>query len=285
MTSLDLRPLTLGEILDRAFFLYRRHFILFTGIAAIPATITLAFSLIRLFFFGSPRTVITTPGSPAVFSTFDTSGVILTLIYVFIALIAYALSQGGTISAVTEIYLGRQTSIAASFRRAWSETGTLIGTSILNGLVIFLAFLALVIPGFYVACRLIICLPVALVENRGPRDSLSRSWNLTSGYAGRSFLLLLTYSAVAFGIGLLLGAPFGIAILLQRDPATLRIILALNQVASVIASIITTPLLLIGTSIYYFDLRVRKEGFDLQFLLDPSSEHMTRGGSDVPSIL
>src|SRR6202051_3258887 len=36
MATLDLRPLSLGELLDRSFFLYRRHFILFAGISAIP---------------------------------------------------------------------------------------------------------------------------------------------------------------------------------------------------------------------------------------------------------
>src|ERR1700692_148322 len=36
MATLDLRPLSLGEFLDRSFFLYRRHFPLFVGIAAIP---------------------------------------------------------------------------------------------------------------------------------------------------------------------------------------------------------------------------------------------------------
>ena len=32
MSTLDLRPLSIGELLDRTFSLYRRHFILFVGI-------------------------------------------------------------------------------------------------------------------------------------------------------------------------------------------------------------------------------------------------------------
>lgn len=36
MPELDLRPLSLGEILDRTFTLYRRNFLLFAGIIAIP---------------------------------------------------------------------------------------------------------------------------------------------------------------------------------------------------------------------------------------------------------
>lgn len=37
MTPLDLRPLTIGEMLDRAFTLYRRHWTLFVGIMAVFA--------------------------------------------------------------------------------------------------------------------------------------------------------------------------------------------------------------------------------------------------------
>jgi hypothetical protein len=53
MAALDLRPLSLGELLDRTFSLYRKHFFLFVGIAAIPYSfffiINLAFSLLPIF--------------------------------------------------------------------------------------------------------------------------------------------------------------------------------------------------------------------------------------------
>ena len=40
-----LRPLSLGEILDRTFSLYRRHFLLFVGITAIPHLLILVLNL------------------------------------------------------------------------------------------------------------------------------------------------------------------------------------------------------------------------------------------------
>ena len=55
--SLDLRPLTLGELLDRSFSLYRRHFWLFVGIMALPSLLGLAFGLLVALF--NPQ-----PGSP-----------------------------------------------------------------------------------------------------------------------------------------------------------------------------------------------------------------------------
>ena len=52
-----------------------------------------------------------------------------------------------------------------------------------------------------------------------------------------------------------------------------------------LVTVLVSPLLLIANSIFYFDLRVRKEGFDLQFMLDPNSAHLGRGESGTPSIL
>ena len=38
METAELRPLSLGELLDRTFSLYRNHFWVFVGIMAIPAS-------------------------------------------------------------------------------------------------------------------------------------------------------------------------------------------------------------------------------------------------------
>ena len=41
----DLRPLSLGELLDRVFTLYRNHFALFVGVMAIPAAVQIPTNL------------------------------------------------------------------------------------------------------------------------------------------------------------------------------------------------------------------------------------------------
>jgi hypothetical protein len=54
MPELDLRPLALGEILDRTFTLYRRNFLLFFGITALPQRLVLGFNLCQVLFTGRP---------------------------------------------------------------------------------------------------------------------------------------------------------------------------------------------------------------------------------------
>jgi hypothetical protein len=43
-----LRPMNLGEILDRAFEIYRKKFLLFAGIAALPAAVMLTLHVIDI---------------------------------------------------------------------------------------------------------------------------------------------------------------------------------------------------------------------------------------------
>jgi hypothetical protein len=148
----------------------------------------------------------------------------------------------------------------------------------------------LIIPGIYLMCRLLVCVPAALIEKRGPRDSLSRSFILTKGSAGRAFVILLLYCVIAYAAILLLALPFSIPLGISAargvtNSGMAHVWLALAQVGSSAASILVAPILLIATSVYYYDLRVRKEAFDLQFMMDPDPQKVPRSSGDVPSIL
>ena len=46
MADVDLRLMTLGEVLDRTFKLYKSHFALFAGITALPALVLMIVQLI-----------------------------------------------------------------------------------------------------------------------------------------------------------------------------------------------------------------------------------------------
>ncbi len=282
MTGLDLRPLSLGEILDRSFSLYRRQFLLFMGIAAIPSLFTLALALVQTFFLENP-----VGGSRGGASQIPSHGpgttILVTLITLVASIFVYLFSQGGTIFAVAELYLGRQTSISTSLRRVWDDIGSLFGVVILNGLATAGATLLLIVPGIYVACRLLVCLPAAVIEGRGPRESLSRSWELTRSYAGRAFIVVVLYIILSIGLGAVVGVSLSVAVLAAKnDPAMLRVWMAVQQVLTTIVNMLVSPFLLIATSVFYFDLRVRKEAFDLQFMMDPTSERTTgRGGSPL----
>ncbi len=288
MAEPGLRPLSLGEILDRTFSLYRRHFILFVGITGLPHLLILALNLGQVLLIKAPA--VTKPPLAAQLQARGGGGlmglgIVGLLVGVVVYLVAYLFSQGGTIYAVSELYLGRTTTIGSSLRRVWGQLANLFGVSLLNGLAVMGAAILLIIPGIYVACRLITCVPAALLEDLGPRESLERSFRLTKNNAGRAFVIYFLYFVLLYAAAFLFMTPFGVVVAMySKDPGMLLLSMGLLQVANFLAGILVGPFLLIATSIFYYDLRVRKEAFDLQLMMNPSG-NVPAGNSTVPSML
>lgn len=290
MADLDLRPLTLGEILDRTFSLYRKHFLLFAGITAIPNLLILALNLAQMLLMPLPRLPAGFPpdqfqglplGVGSGIAVLLVSGLLGLVVY----MVAYLFAQGGTVFAVSEFYLGRNTTIGASLGRMRGQLLSLFGVVFLSGLATGVAFLLLIVPGIYVACRLIACIPAALLEDLGPVNAMERSFALTKDFASRAFLIYLLYFALIYGAALLFSFPFTMAALFfTRHPDTMRILLALGTVGQFLARVLVSPVLTIATAVFYYDLRVRKEAFDLQVMLNPTGVGTT-GPSIIPRTL
>src|SRR5208282_3644084 len=98
MADLDLRPLSLGEILDRTFSLYRRNFVLFLGITALPHLLILAMNLAQTLLtktptIGTPRAAAQMPSASSGLLAFGIAGAVIGFV---VYLVVYLLSQGGT---------------------------------------------------------------------------------------------------------------------------------------------------------------------------------------------
>ena len=151
---------------------------------------------------------------------------------------------------------------------------------------VVIGIIFLIIPGIYLACRLITCVPAALLEDLGARESLERSFALTKDSAWRAFVIYFLYFAMVYATLILFAIPFGfLAVMAGKDPQMLRLAAALMQVGQFCAGVLVTPFFLIATSVFYYDLRVRKEAFDLQLMMQSSGTPGTGGTSQVPSML
>lgn len=288
MPDMDLRPLSLGEMLDRTFSLYRRNFLLFLGITALPNLLILALNLTHAMILkpavaNASRTAVRVQVAPS--SGLIALGVAGAFVAVIVYVVAYLFAQGGTVYAVSEIYLGRTTSIRASLARMRGQLGTLFGVSLLSGLVALIGFIFLIIPGIYIICRLITAVPAALLEDLGPRAALERSFQLTKDNAGKSFVIYLLYFVLVYAAAFLLVVPFTAAMTLSsKDPAMVQMWLALSQVGDFVATVLVGPFLTIAAAVFYFDLRVRKEAFDLQVMMNPGGS-LSPGVAGVPTVL
>jgi hypothetical protein len=278
VANMDLRPLSLGEILDRTFTLYRRNFLLFLGLTALPHLLTLAFSLLQ---------TARAPASPPTFSAFDSMPLGLGGMFAawILAFAVYLIALGGTVYAVSDLYLGRSTSIAQALTKVRGQFGKLILLTIMNILAIFGALVLFIIPGVYVACRLITSVPAALLEDLSASHSLERSFSLTRDSAGRAFVIYLLYYVLNIAAAGLLTMPFSFALIFSmKDSSMFRTWLALTQVGGFVANVLVGPVLTIAASVFYYDLRVRKEAFDLQYMMNPSGT-VPSGSSGLPSVL
>ena len=286
MNSLDLRPLALGEILDRSFSLYRQHFLLFIGISAIPHLFVLAASLAQLMTNPAFSGARVDPGvNPLDLGSIGIN-LLLTLVVMVVSVVTYLFSQGGTIFAISEIYLGRRATIGQSLHSVLSEIWPLLGVVILSGMAIGLGMLLLLVPGVYLACRLLVCVPSTLVEKRGPGDALSRSFDLTRDHAGRAFLILVLSVVLGLSASAVFSMPFSVLMVMSaKNPEMMRLWAAMSQVGSTVATVLINPMMLIATSLFYFDLRIRKEAFDLQFLMGQDAQKAPPAASAPPSIL
>ncbi len=255
MSGLDLRPLSTGEILDRTFTLYRRHFLFFVGLAAIPEVPAVAVNLASMSRINDPSTAFSVAS--------------LIVVY-FFSLLAYVFSQGGAVVAVSHLYMGHSITIAESLRRTGKRFVTITAILIMNAVTVGAGLVFLIAPGVFLLCRLLVSVPVALIEGRRAGDSLSRSFRLTEEYGGRAFLILLLYFVLMMGAGTIESLPVAVSFISQ-GPAALasQSTLALTQILSFVVSSLVTPILLISISVFYYDLRVRKEAYDLQVMMGP----------------
>jgi len=287
VATLDLRPLSLGELLDRTFFLYRRNFWLFIGIAAVPYSFFFVINLITASLPLLTRAIASGQVQSGAAAGAAAVGGLLALVGALAGAVAFLFSVGASVFAVSEIYGGHQTSIRASLARVRGHSGTIFGVLFFSGLITVAGFIALVIPGVYLMCRVCVATPAALLEEIGASDSIRRSFDLTRNFAGRAFMIHLLYFAVVFGVVAVLQFPFmALAEINAKNIQLAALWTVLTQVGDFLRNVLVAPVSTISFALFYYDLRVRKEAFDLQMMMkaigaDPVPPPITGG---VPSM-
>jgi len=243
VATLELRPLKTGEILDGAITLMRRQFGVLFGIAVVceglPAVLDIYIDL--------------TGGSAA------QPG--LALLQRLLNLFGTMLVTGATVSAVSEAYLGRTPRLGDSLRYGLSKLGFIFSASIVSGILAGLATIALVIPGIVVFCGYSVVAQVAALEPlKSGTDALPRSWMLTKGFKAKAFVLWIVALVLIVALALAGGLVGGMAAAVSP---------AFEPVSTVLLAILLLlyyPLLTCVFTLFYYDLRVRKEAFDLEVL-------------------
>jgi hypothetical protein len=140
---------------------------------------------------------------------------------------------------------------------------------LVGGLFGLLLVVALVIAALLLTVRLSFYPQTVVVEGQGPIECLTRSWKLVAGQMWRTlgiYLVISILGSVLLGIILLLfialGALLGVTI--QQPLESYALIVTFFELIRLLTTMLVQPFTLIGLTLLYYDLRVRKEGLDME---------------------
>ena len=288
------QPMGLGGILDATLSLYRENLRLFLGIASLYFVLIALQEGIVVFLL--ERSV--TPRLDDFISDMDS--VSDTFIYMLVV--------GVSVVACSKLYLGKRVTIQIAlghFSSRFMEylgaswiylilcviwTLDSFGESILVSLlrVAFLPFLC-----FYLVSWVLYG-PVVLNEESTAQRALERSKMLVRGTWGRVFGIVLAILLFCLAIDYILGSTLGVVLALfgiARDGSLMETVVSLLGMKYIVvrptsmfllimyiiylaAETFTLPIYAIGVTLLYFDLRIRKEGFDIEMRLRNSQDLM-----------
>jgi hypothetical protein len=296
----QLRPMSTGEILDRTFSNYRHNFKLFAGIAAIPAAILLVCKLLFILVGVADSWTPAARGAGAAALAFTIISAVVTTIFYVISL---AVSQGATAYAVSAVHLEVPTTIRECYGRIKGRYGRMVNVIATIYLRVFgmmiiaylLIILAVFVPstlgakgivlsasigivallgffvGLFLAVRLFarysLAVPACVVEDIKTRPAIKRSIFLSKGSVGKIlaiYILVVVINMVAaFGVAI----PIQMLAYVSKTTVWLTMITIFQAIGSFAVYSIVGPLATIALSLVYFDERVRKEAFDIQYMM------------------
>ncbi len=276
MSVPQLRPLGVGEILDVAITIYRRNA---RTLLTLVFVVVAPFEILSALFQASalPEDELITETQPGTIEVNDALwvGIAGFAVVALLSFVGATIATGACFKAIADGYLGERAEWRPALAYAARRLHSILWVTVLGALLSVLGLLLVVIPGVYLYVAFAVAVPVLLTEGVRGRKALGRSRRLVKGrWWGTFGVVLLGTILVAIVEGALLGLSAAVTTVDTADP-TLGSFL-FNTAATVLASLIATPFAAAFITVLYFDLRVRKEAFDLQLLanqigVDPES--------------
>lgn len=238
MSDLGFRPRSATELVDAAFQLYRREplqFIIGLGCIYVPWMLVLsALGIQNSDVLPSPSTIMIT---------------------VFGGVFVYTFATGITTILARDIYFGQSPDLARAFRAVASHVVPLVSTMLVATIAMTLGFVLLILPAFYMYARYFAIKQIVLLEDSGADAALRRTAELSKGVKGHILKTMALMVLVTFAITI------GVSLVSTMIPSTI-----VQLAISTVLSTIVYPMFGITETLLYYDIRIRKEGFDIEYL-------------------
>lgn len=260
MTELALRPRSATEIIDLAVRLLRRHFGAFFTIGLVGAIPIL---VLQLIFLAIGRTDMITG-----FQQFVGLG----LVSFVVALVFRSLMIAALLLCADDALRTGQADVGRAIQQGAGRLGIVLAVSVLTSLAIGVGMLLFIVPGVYLALRLATAVPAAAVEGDGVVEAIQRAWARADGHLIHTLkvvlLLFLLYLAFFFGIGLLTGIGGAVTGGVGAGRVGGGTFFVVVQVVTALLTAALYPLLTNALLLLTYDLRVRREGYDVEVMAD-----------------
>ncbi|HYR10471.1 MAG TPA: hypothetical protein VEQ60_22035 [Longimicrobium sp.] len=227
MNAPVLRARSVGEILDLAFQLYRSRWpqmATATGIMVLPLLVLEAIA---------PLSALP--------------------ILEQLSQLFFLAASAAVVVIASEAYMGREIAAADALRQAGSRFFSVWGAAIIQGILIGIGMLLLIIPGIIAAAWTFAMQQAVMIEGRTAGEAFSRSQELSRDH----FKHILFTSGLMFAI--VIFAMIGFEVVLAMGVESIRLATLLRNVALVAIN----PLAAVVGTVLYYDLRIRKEAFDV----------------------
>jgi hypothetical protein len=240
---------------------------------------------------------------------------------IIVSFVLDTLLTGMLTAVIGHSVLGRQVTIGEAWRIALPRLLAVIGSVLLEGLILMGLFVAGVLPGlvlvlanqpglggllivlgvlaaivFFIifSVRFALATPTVVLEGQGPWTSLARSWRLTKGSSWRVLgIVLLTLILVLVATGIL-ELPFDlISLAAGRGSSngthglafglgsTTVVGTLITAVGAIVGGAVTRPVLAGTRVLLYTDLRMRREGLDIALQAATSQQDQPGNGLAV----
>ncbi|MEP6462868.1 MAG: hypothetical protein ABJC62_05500 [Frankiaceae bacterium] len=273
-----MRPLALGEILDGAFTVVRRHAKVTLAWSAIIVVlgqlITVAIGLLD----GSLAAALDASGpSPLRGGALPGRGLSIVI----------SAATGGVLTGVvsiivSEAVLGRRPTFGEVWLRTRPRLLRLIGVAIAAGVLPLIGLVFLLVPGIFLWVALGLAPPALMLERLPVGAALRRSRRLVAGDWWRLFGIRTLAVLIGAALGAALAIPAalfgGLTVVRAANPGSLPLgALVVVAVVGVVASVLTQPFVSAVVALLYVDRRMRAEGLDVTLV------QAVGGASPAPS--
>jgi hypothetical protein len=269
---IPLRPLGVGEILDGAISTMRKHAAIVFGSSAVVAVISALLNLAAGVWVLDElnNALLIDPNATqqeAIDQAVDALGTSLasTGVTLVISILTQTFLAGFLTVVVGRAVLGRP----INFTEVWGELKPrllpLFGLTLVVTLLVTVGVVLCILPGVWLWVLFGLATPALVLERGAIGQAMTRSRELVRGSWWRIFGILLLALVIVMVIGTIIQLPFGLAIGLFSETATLTVgDLVLSELAAAVGQVLTVPFGACVTALLYIDQRMRKEGLDIE---------------------